>query len=119
MKISKLYFNIIMKLLIVIFIFNIFFIKYYEVKIKARPFGGHAIISCSYDDSFILPNTNKVKPFYKITSHFKIWITIFVFQISLFCYFKFFLYNRRLFIFQFLLSSFNGSKYKSNSYLLI
>lgn len=119
MKINKLYFKKIIKLLILIFIINILFVKYYEVKIKSHSFGGHAIISCNYDESFILPNTNKVKPLYKICCGFKIWIPFCTIGIFLLCYFRNFSYNRRSFIFQFLISNFNGSKYKSGSYLLI
>lgn len=119
MKIFKLYFRNIIKLLIAVFIINILFIKFYEVKKEAGPFGGHAIISCSFKDNFLPPNTTKLKPYYRTVPRFRLWIPICALEICSICYFKNFSYNRRLYIFLFLISNFNGSKYKSISYLSI
>lgn len=119
MKIFKLYFRNIIKLLIAVFIINLLFIEFYQVKKEAGPFGEHAIISYSFKDNFLFPNTTKLKPDYRTVLRFRLWIPIYVLEICLICYFKNFSYNRKLFIFLFLISIFNGSKYKSISYLYI
>lgn len=121
MEMKKLYLSKIMKLTVFIFLFNILFFKFYKVKSEISPFNGHAVISCSYDTAYIIPDTAKPNPYYKAMHNFQIRIPVYILVTYLIFYLNIFTYlNSRIFlIFQFLISSFNGSKYKSISYLLI